>query len=57
MSYVRHNAHSRFARARPAYRWRHAVSLARVTASEFGRPAPGVEEARSLLSVTKPAVG
>jgi hypothetical protein len=38
-----------FATVRPAFRWRHLVALARVTASEFGRPAPGVEEARKLL--------
>ena len=38
-----------FAATRPAYRWRHVVSLARVTASESGRTAPGVEEAKRLL--------
>ncbi len=41
-----------FASARPAFRWRYLVGLARVTASEFGRPAPGVAEARELLKVT-----
>jgi hypothetical protein len=41
-----------FAAARPAFRWRHLVALARVTASEFGRPAPGMTEARRLLSVS-----
>jgi hypothetical protein len=40
-----------FATARAPYRWRHVVALARVTASEFGRPAPGMAEARSLLKV------
>ncbi len=40
-----------FHRTRPAYRWRHLVSLARVTTSEFGRPAPGQEEARKILGV------
>ncbi|HEV2393315.1 MAG TPA: hypothetical protein VG146_13250 [Verrucomicrobiae bacterium] len=40
-----------FAATRPAYRWRHVIALARVTASEFGRPAPGMAEARSLLKV------
>jgi len=40
-----------FASTRPAFRWRHVVALARVTASEFGRPAAGVAEARSLLKV------
>ena len=34
---------------RPAFRWRQMVSLARVTASEFGRPAPGYAEAKKLL--------
>ncbi|MEO8353568.1 MAG: hypothetical protein ABI680_17705, partial [Chthoniobacteraceae bacterium] len=29
-----------FAAARPAFRWRHAIGLARITASEYGRPAP-----------------
>jgi hypothetical protein len=38
-----------FAAARPAFRWRQLVALARVTASEYGKPAPGVEEARRLL--------
>lgn len=40
-----------FAGARPAFRWRQLVALARVTASEFGRPAPGVAEACELLTV------
>ncbi|HVR84699.1 MAG TPA: hypothetical protein VMU54_10335 [Planctomycetota bacterium] len=40
-----------FASARPAFRWRQLVALARVTASEYGRPAAGVAEARSLLKV------
>ncbi len=40
-----------FASTREQFRWRHLVALARVTASEFGRPAPGVAEARSLLAV------
>lgn len=38
-----------FNSTRPAYRWRHLLALTRVTASEFGRPAPGVAEARALL--------
>ena len=38
-----------FAATRPAYRWRHLVALARVTASEYGRPAPGLAQARELL--------
>lgn len=40
-----------FLRTRAAFRWRHLVALARVTASEYGRPAPGQAEARELLSV------
>ncbi len=40
-----------FRSTRPAFRWRHVVALARVTASEYGRPAAGVAEARSLLRV------
>jgi hypothetical protein len=39
-----------FAATRPAFRWRQLVGLARVTASEFGRPAPGYAEARDLLT-------
>jgi len=38
-----------FATSRPAFRWRQLCALARVTASEYGRPAPGVAEARELL--------
>lgn len=40
-----------FNATRSAFRWRQLVALARVTASEFGRPAPGYAEARSLLKV------
>ena len=40
-----------FGAARAAFRWRYLVALARVTASEFGRPAPGVSEARALLKL------
>ncbi len=39
-----------FNRTRPAFRWRHLTALARVTASEFGRPAPGQAEAPELLA-------
>ncbi|MDB6111405.1 MAG: hypothetical protein JWR69_3155 [Pedosphaera sp.] len=38
-----------FAAARDRFRWRYLVALARVTASEYGRPAAGVAEARELL--------
>jgi hypothetical protein len=40
-----------FAATRAAYRWRHLVALARVTASEYGRPAAGVAQARALLKL------
>lgn len=38
-----------FASTRPAFRWRQLVALARVTASEYGRSAPGYVEACELL--------
>lgn len=38
-----------FATVRPAFRWQHLIALSRVTASLYGRPAPGVEEARKML--------
>jgi hypothetical protein len=41
-----------FATIRPAFRGRQMVALARVTASEQGFPAPGLEEARELLGVS-----
>lgn len=40
-----------FAATRKTFRWRQLVALARVTASEFGRPAAGYAESRSLLRV------
>ncbi len=40
-----------FASTRPAFRWRQLVALARVTASEYGRPAPGYAEACELLGL------
>lgn len=40
-----------FASTRPAFRWRQLTALARVTASEYGRPAAGCEEARGLLKL------
>ena len=39
-----------FGAIRPAFRWRELVALARVTASEHGRPGPGVAEAKRLLT-------
>ncbi len=41
-----------FASTRPAFRWRQLVALARVTASECGRPAPGYDQACELLKVS-----
>jgi hypothetical protein len=38
-----------FSAIRPAFRWRQLVALARVTASEYGRPAAGLAQARELL--------
>lgn len=38
-----------FATSRPVFRWRHLAALARVTASEYGYPAPGYEEACRLI--------
>jgi len=38
-----------FAVTRPAFRWRHIVALARVTASLYGYPAPGYAQACELL--------
>jgi hypothetical protein len=40
-----------FASTRKAFRWRQVVGLARVTASEYGRPAPGYAESRELLKL------
>lgn len=40
-----------FAAARPPFRWRQLTALARVTASEYGRPAAGCGEARELLKL------
>ena len=38
-----------FASTRPSLRWQHLVALARVTASLYGTPAPGIEETRKAL--------
>ncbi|HND54221.1 MAG TPA: hypothetical protein PLV92_17545 [Pirellulaceae bacterium] len=40
-----------FHTTRPTARWRHLVALARVTASEYGKPAAGQAEARDLLGL------
>ncbi|MFO1458064.1 MAG: hypothetical protein U1G08_01550 [Verrucomicrobiota bacterium] len=42
-----------FATTRDAFRWRQLIALARVTASEYGRPAPGMAEAQELLRSVK----
>jgi hypothetical protein len=42
-------ASEEYAATRPAFRWRHVVALARVTASAHGQPAPGIAEATRLL--------
>jgi hypothetical protein len=44
-------ASDEFANTRPAFRWRQLVALARVTASEYGRPRAGMAEAREMLKV------
>lgn len=41
-----------FQATRSSLQWRHLVSLARVTASEYGRAAAGQAEARALLGVS-----
>jgi hypothetical protein len=41
-----------FTATRPAFRWRQLIALARVTASEYGRPAPGMAEAKELLKAS-----
>jgi len=40
-----------FSTTRPAFRWRQMLALARVTASEYGRPAAGIAEAKEILKV------
>jgi hypothetical protein len=45
-----HTAREEFHSARPAHRWGQLIALGRVSASQFGRPAPGLEEARQLLA-------
>ena len=44
-----------FKSTRSALRWRHLAGLARVTASEFGRPAPGYAESREVLGLGRTA--
>jgi hypothetical protein len=40
-----------FASTRSAFRWRQLIALARVTASAYGQPAPGMADACRLLKV------
>lgn len=44
-----HTVSDDFHHTRPTLRWQHLQALARVTASEYGRPAPGQDEARRLF--------
>ena len=44
-------ASEEFANMRQPFRWRQLTALARVTASEFGSPAAGCDEAMELLKV------
>ena len=47
-----HTVWDDFHSTRESIRWQHLVSLSRVTASEYGKPAAGQEEARSLLGLS-----
>ena len=40
-----------FAATRSAFRWRQMIALARVTASEYGRPAAGMVQAKEVLNI------
>lgn len=40
-----------YATTRAEFRWRHLIALARVSASQYGWPAPGRQQARELLRV------
>ena len=46
-----HTTSSDFRSTHAAARWRHVVALARVTASEYGKEAAGIAQARELLGV------
>jgi hypothetical protein len=46
-----HTVREEFATMRAAFRWRQLIALARVSASENGRTAPGYDEAKKLLGV------
>ena len=47
-----HTVTEEYAATRPACRWRQVVALARVTASEYGFPAPGYQQACELLRLS-----
>ena len=47
-----HTVWDDFHTTRPAMQWQHLVALSRVTASEFGKPAAGQQEARELLGLS-----
>lgn len=47
-----HTVTEEYAATRPAFRWRQVVALARVTASEYGFPAPGYQQACELLRLS-----
>lgn len=47
-----HTTRADFAMSGPETRWRHVVALARVTASEYGKDAPGMAQARELLGMS-----
>lgn len=47
-----HTVWDDFHATRKSARWQHIVALARVTASEYGRPAAGQLEAKRLLGIT-----
>lgn len=44
-----HTVSEEFGRTRPSLRWAHLTALARVTASQYGYAAPGLDEAKRLL--------
>jgi len=46
-----HTVCAEFAAARPSFKWGQLTALARITASEYGRTAPGYEQAQALLGV------
>jgi len=45
-----HTVAEEFAATRATHRWQRVVALARVTASEFGEPAPGMQDVKKLLA-------